>query len=185
VTRLDDLLGYDEDEGRPHRTSGGRLGVAVPTILAVGTVMWFGMRAVGLGVALPLVLAALLSLYGLRYVLRTINPPRLPVTLRTSPRRQAGSSVGDDGIRAAARRWDQRLEYASGDARHTAHLIRPAFAELVDERLRLRHGISRATDPARAYAMIGPQLGKFITESVPRQVSPQEIAILIAQMEAL
>jgi hypothetical protein len=186
MTRLDDLLAYDEDEARRRRrASGGRLAITIPALLVFGLALWLVMRWARISTPLPLVYGALFALYALRYVLGLVSAPKLPPTLRSAPIRPPGPSTGDDGVRQAVGRWNQRLEYAHDDARHMAHLIRPAFTELVDERLRLRHGISRTTDPARAYALIGPELGRFITETGPRQATPQEIATLVAQMEAL
>ncbi len=186
MSGLDDLLGYEDDEYRIRsRPSGPKFAAAVPVIIAVSWVTWWVMERFTIGVPFVLVLGAFTVAYVLRIVVRTINPPSLPATLRTTPVRSAPPPTDDDGIRQAARRWDQRLDYAQDDQRHLAHLIAPAFADVVDERLRLVHGVNRATDPEHARALVAPQLWKFITEPVPRQVTPQDIAALVAQMEAI
>jgi hypothetical protein len=185
MSGLDDLLGYEEDESHQQRRASSNIAVVLPTIGVLSVLIWWVLGRMTVGTPYLLVLGSMLAIYLLRVVLGTIHAPRLPVTLRNTPPRSASAGTNDDGIRQAARRWDQRLDYAHDDARHMAHLIQPAFADVVDERLRLVHGITRASDPARARELIGPQLWKFITQPVPRQVTPQEIATLVAQMEAL
>jgi hypothetical protein len=186
MTRLDDLLGYDEEEfAPPPRSSGGNLGIAAVVIFAVSGLLWWVLGKMTVHTPYILVVALLLTLYALRWVLASIKPPKLPATLRDVPRSGRGRQESSDGMRDAVRRWDQRLDYARDDARHMTHLIQPGFADIVDERLRQVHSISRATDPERAREICGPLLWKFITEPVPRRVTPQEIATLVAQMEAL
>jgi hypothetical protein len=184
MTRLDDLFAYEEQEAqRQRRTSNPA--VAIPVIAILSFALTWVLGRFTIGTPLALVLGGSLALYALRYVLATIYAPKLPATLRDAPPRRAEAGSDEDGIRRASRRWEQRLDYAQDDARHLAHLIRPAFADLVNERLRLVHGVTWASDPQRVRALIGPQLWKFLTEPVPRRVTPQEIAILVAQMEAL
>lgn len=184
MTGLDDLLAYDEDESGNQRRSGANMAAVLPVILGCSVALWWILERLTIGVPYPLVIGSMLALYLLRTVLRAVKAPKLPITLRTALASTA-SPGSDDGIREAARRWDQRLDYAQDDARHLTHLIQPAFADVVDERLRLVHGISRASDPVLARTLVGPQLWKFITEPVPRQVTPQEIATMVAQMEAI
>jgi hypothetical protein len=186
MTRLDDLLAYDDSDGRRRqRPSRSGLGVALP-LIAIGSIgIWWLLHRFGIGTPYLLIVASLLAIYGLRYILGTIGAPTLPRTLRDQPPRSPERPADEDGVRLATRTWDQRLDYAQDDARHLTHLIQPSFRDVVDERLRLVHGISRSSDPDRARALIGPQLWKFLTEPVPRRVTPQEIAALVAQMEAL
>jgi hypothetical protein len=63
--------------------------------------------------------------------------------------------------------------------------VQPAVAGIVDERLRLRHAVNRNADPGRAEELCGRELWTFITVPATRPVSPNELATVVAQLEAL
>ncbi len=185
MTRLDDLLGYEEEDAAPTNRGTGRPAAAIVVILILSGLLWWFFGKLSVHTPYPLILGLLATAYLLRWILTSIKAPKLPLTLRDVPRSARGGPDSVDGMRDAVRRWDQRLDYARDDPRHMTHLIQPGFTEIVDERLRQAHGISRASDPEAARALCGPRLWKFITEPVPRRVTPQEIADLVSDMEAL
>jgi hypothetical protein len=188
MTRLDDLLTY-EDEPRRRRSDHGlvyRIGSSVAVCAAGSWAIWLLLRQVRVGAPYIFVLGAVATLIVLRAVLRWVAAVDLPPTLRDVPKpRRAPQEFGNDGMQSAVRRWEARLEWTHKDIRRFASVVQVAFADIVDERLRLSHGISRVSDPARAEQLVGPQLWKFLHEPINRSATPQEIAVLVAQMEAL
>lgn len=187
MTRLDDLLGYEET---PRRSGSDRGTVIKLVALLVGcvAVSWlitWVLRVYGVGVPFQFVLGTLLCLGALRGILVVLGPPSLPDTLKDAPWRPPAHPNSDDGVARAVSRWETRLEFGKQDADRFARVSRPAIIDIIDERLRLRHGVSRAHDPRRAEALLGPYLWAFVHQPVTRTLKPQEIATLVAQMEAL
>jgi hypothetical protein len=110
----------------------------------------------------------------------------LPDTLRDTQTRKPPDRIPDsDGVYRAVRRWGSRLDWTASDTRRFAQTVQPAIASVVDERLRLAHGVMRSADPERARALCGPELWSFITTPAARPVRPNELAAIVAQMEAL
>jgi hypothetical protein len=188
MTRLDDLLTY-EDEPRRRRSDHGlvfRVGSSIVVCAAGSWAIWLVLRDVGVGAPYVFVAGLTVTLVVLRAVLRGVAAVDLPATLRDVPKsRQAPRELTNDGMHDAVRRWESRLEWTHQDISRFAGVVQAAFADIVDERLRLSHGISRAGDPVRAEQLVGPQLWKFLHEPIKRSATPQEIAVLVAQMEAL
>jgi hypothetical protein len=186
-TQLDDLLGYAEEPERVERRrgSGWKTVLTLVVLVLASFVVYRILQSASVGTPYVLILAVMLALVALRRVLTGIKAPALPVTLNRPPPRRRPETIPGDGIRAVVRSWDNRLDYAHDDQRQLARMIRPAITDIVDERLRLRHGVHRDTDPDRAQEIMGPRLWKFVTGPVPRRMSPQDVATLVAQMEAL
>ncbi len=63
--------------------------------------------------------------------------------------------------------------------------MQPLIADLVDERLRQRHGLTRDGDPERARALLGDPLWKLLEKPVKRTPAPRELAAIVAQLEKL
>jgi hypothetical protein len=187
VTRLDDLLGYDDSpRGRARRRLPARVTRTV-IFCTVASVLSFGLLH-SRGVAVPyiLLLTVWLAAGAMVQLVRWLSPPPMPETLRDMQPAPAGGRVPDsDGLYRAVRRWAARLEWTDNDPQRFAMVVQPAVALVVDERLRLHHGIVRAREPDRARALCGPELWKFITVPASRPVSPNELATVVAQMEDL
>lgn len=190
MASIDDLLRYEEEPPRRERTRSGT-GWWVRTALIAGAltaVTIFGLRLIGIGVSIPVVLAGFLALLALRRVTRLVAPPPLP------RRRAYRSSAVEDGtynwgaqdaLRTAIQRWERRLGFAQSDVKRFARTVQPALGELVDERLRQRHGFTRATDPVRAQALLGDPLWNFLTTPATRRLTPRECAMLVGSLEKL
>ncbi len=184
---LSDLLGYGDPGWRPRnqrsllRRSVSRFAV----MLAILTVGWWLARTQGLGIPYPLVLGVVSALVLLRGLLDRVAPQPLPPVLhRYLP--PSGPRIRlDDGIRTAARRWESRIEWMHDDPARFAATVQPAVADLVSERLRMRHSISLADDPERARQVVGAALWAFIHQPVRRTVKPQDLAAVVAQLEEL
>jgi hypothetical protein len=100
------------------------------------------------------------------------------------------ATFGDFGIRAdyargrarAVRRQLGDQERFGADARLHAHLV-----DLLDERLTAAHGVKRTTDPARAAALLGPDLVAFIA-AAPLDAGltdPRRLATVITHIESI
>ncbi len=196
MTTLDDLLGYEEQEPEPEVPVRSGADATWWWVLKTGLVVaavcgpvWFLLHAVGIDVPYPLLVMIGITGRALQQLLRYIAPRRLPLTL-TRPSAELVSEdqatgAAQDGLYLATARWDTRLSWVRGDRGQFARTVQPKLIEIVDERLWLKHGISRRTDPARARTLLGEQLWAFVTQPVPKNLSPREVAGLITLMEAL
>jgi hypothetical protein len=190
---LDELLRYEEDEPTPHRAARApsRYRWLLPPVLVslIGALVGgFVLRLLGAAVPYPLVFMILLAVQLLYRTLRWIDAQPIPNGLRR-PLALAASeaSTPPDGMRLAVGRWDTRLSWVrmQHDPHQFARNVQPRLVQLVDERLRLRHGVDRSTDPARARALLGDPLWTFVTTPVNSNVTPADLAALIGQMEEL
>jgi hypothetical protein len=196
MTTLDDLLGYEEAEPEPElpvRTGADAtwwwLLKTVLLAAVVAAPVWGIFRMMGVDVPYPLLLMIGVVGRAFRTLLRFIAPRPLPLTL-TRPSMELisedqAAGGAKDGLELATHRWDTRLAWVRGDKGHFARVVQPKLVEIIDERLWLRHSVSRRGDPARARTLLGEQLWGFVTQPVPKNLSPREVAGLIALMEAL
>ncbi|HKE63780.1 MAG TPA: hypothetical protein VKB59_03910 [Micromonosporaceae bacterium] len=182
MTKLDDLGRREPKRGRPT----GRMVRSVLFCVAISGFVWEFMRTKG--VAVPYVLLLTLSLAGAAMIelIRRLSPPRVPDALRDTQEPAPPNVIPDaDGMFRAVRRWSQRLEWSRDDLHRFGNRVQPAVVEIVEDRLWLRHGVSRAADPDRARELCGPVLWDFLTAPVTRPVTRTELATLVAAMEAL
>jgi hypothetical protein len=187
VTRLDDLLSYDDPPRRKRRRRPNTRLVRF-TVLAViaSLLIWGFLRSRGVAVPYVLLLTICLAVVAMIEIIRRLSPPQVPDALRDTQVVTPKPGMPDaDGTYRAVRRWVQRLDWSRDDMQRFVTRVRPAIVELVDERLWLRHAVSRATEPERAQALCGPDLWGFITVPVTRTISPNELATVVAAMEAL
>jgi hypothetical protein len=198
VTTLDDLLDHAEEEPEHERAAGRGpdtlwwwLAKATLWSVVLALPVWAFFRLGGLDV--PYALLAMVLFVGriLRALLRWIDPRRLPRTL-VRPSAELVSEdlaeAGDrDGLVAATARWDTRLSWVrlQGDKGQFARTIQPRLIEIIDDRLRLGHGVIRSADPAGARAVLGEPLWQFMTAPVPKNLTPRELAGLISLMEGI
>jgi hypothetical protein len=187
LTRLDDLLTYDvhPKRSRPRRSGAWRLITPIVVAVVVSVVAQVVLKGMRVGVPFALVFASVAALVALRYTLRALDIQPLPATLRASAPVRRMPRVNSDGMSNAARTWSGRLEFAQDDPGRLNRIVRPALVDIIDERIRLRHGITRASDPERFGQIVGPELWKFMTEPLPQRFTPHMMATLVAQMEAL
>jgi hypothetical protein len=190
---LDEMLRYEEDEPTPHRApappSRYRWMVVPVVISAVGAlVAWLLLQFSGVAVPYPLLFMILLVAQLLRRTLRWLDPQPIPAGLRLPIIEPDGDGPPPaDGLQLAVARWDTRLAWVrmQRDPHQFARTVQPRLIQLVDERLRLRHGVVRSTDPARARAIVGGPLWTFMTSPVQESVTPTDLARLIRQMEEI
>jgi hypothetical protein len=194
--RLDDLLtaGVPVPPSRLVRPERPWVLGAVLTAFLTSAVVYILLSAVGVPPPYPLVLAACGGAVLVRHAawmvreptwLRVgdlVRPPRRPRRL------EPGVIGGDDGMAVAVRRWSRLLEL--GDAKAVAdsgrfgRTVGARIGELIDERLRQRYGITRASDPDRARAIVGEDLWRLLG-SHRRSVSYREIVSATADLERI
>ena len=184
MSLLDDMLGYDDQPGRKKKSPARRITMAVLVIAGGSVAINSILHLTGIGAPYGLIVATITCIVLLRGILVALAVQPVPKTMRDAPPSNPVPAVAD-GVRDQANRWASRLEWTKGDLRRFGHVVQPAMTDLVDERLRLHHGVTRAADPSRSRAIMGEDLWKFVHEPVARSLNPKEMAALVAQMEAL
>ncbi|WP_433537061.1 hypothetical protein ACQPZK_04405 [Micromonospora sp. CA-249363] len=188
---IDDLLTFEE-EGPRHddRESGGRAGRVFRALLgnaALVAVLVVGLRAVGLQISLAILVAGVFAVYAVRRVAAALAPP-------PAARSRARLAQGDDGtwnwgardaLRAAINGWELPLDWSTTRPERFTGVILPRLAELADERLRLKHAVTRESDPARARALLGDRLWTFLETPPRRPPSPRDLAVIVAELEKI
>lgn len=184
---IDDLLrgAADDEDEAPHALRDGTLvrdlvkyAFAAACLMAVG---FLGLSLAKMTAPLWFLYAVACAFVAVYVAVRRVRPP-LPS--RAAWRRHAAEAP-PDGLRGAVKRWETRLEWCYADNGAYSRKVVPLLGEIVDERLRQRHGITRASDPARARKLIGDPLWTFLAGPGRRPPAPRELAILIAWMERI
>ena len=171
-----------------------RLFVAV----ALTTVGWGVLWVAGYIVSYPLVLLTIVAIQVLREVLSIVHADELPVAVtgaglaparapdeRTPPRQLRDAVPSGDGIRMAVAKWDDRFVWGERDPGRFAAVVVPRLSDVVDARLRQRHGITIAGAPEQARKLVGEELWQLLHYTPSRVPSPQDIASIVAKVEAL
>jgi len=158
-------------------------------LIAVATVVTeAALRSADIGVSVLLVVAAFVALRLLMLAVSLVAPPP---TRKATGRRGGGEEDGmyhwggTDALRVAVRRWEQSLGWSQSDAERFSSNVLPVLAELTDERLRLRHGITRASDPRRAQELIGEPLWRFLAEPGRRPPKARDLTAYVESLEKL
>jgi hypothetical protein len=188
---IDDLLQYEEEPPPSERPPSGLARWVVRAILVAAgltALITIVLRTVGVTPPYALVFAGLFALLALRRIVVRIAP------LPPSRTRHAHAPSDDDGrydwgvpdaLLSAQRRWEGRLAMAWGDRDRFARSAQLAIREVVDERLRLRFGVTTGSDPARARAVLDDALWTFMTAPVGRAPRPAVLADLVGRVERL
>jgi len=167
---------------------------------ALTTVGYGILYFVGYQVSYPLVLLTIVAVQVIREMLQQVHADELPATVtgsglepvarpaeRARPtRRELRDSIPTgDGILVAVAKWDDRFVWGERDPNRFAAVVVPRFTDLVDARLRQRHGITLAGNPEQARRLVGEDLWKLLHYTPSRVPSPQDIASIVAKVEAL
>ncbi|MFB9237310.1 hypothetical protein ACFFWC_17410 [Plantactinospora siamensis] len=179
---IEDLLGYEDEPASNRRRRSGRWFRTVLVVAAATAVVIAALRVVGLAVSVLAVLAGVLALIFIRRAAAVASPAPAPGGY--APGGGPGPA-GRDGLSWAVGRWVRTLDWTSGDADRYDNLVRPRLAALADERLRQRHGVTLATDPTRARALLGDPLWTALTVPARRSPSPRDLAAIVDQLEQI
>ncbi len=152
-----------------------------------------GLRIARIGVSLLLIVAAFVALRLLMLAVAQVAPPPRPKRGERESGRDHNraddeglySWTGSDSLRVAVRRWEQRLSWAQSDPEAFSRNVLPVLAELTDERLRLRHGITRASDPRRARELLGDGALELLSGPVRRTPKARELSDYLETLERL
>lgn len=192
TTSIQELLRHEEEPLPEERRSRSTVWWAIKAMLyaaGLAGLIVLTMRLAGVAVPYLLAFTAILALFVLRRLVRLVRAPQ-PARAAMVHRQPAADDgtyhwAAADGLRSAVGRWETRLEWGHDSAERFARSIQPRLAEIVDERLRMRHGISRTADPAAAHAVLGEPLWTFLTTPVTKPPAPREVAAVLARMEEL
>ena len=157
--------------------------VVVATVVTVAL-----LRFARLSVSILVIVAAFVALRLLMLAVAEVAPPPSP---NQATRRTAADTdgfyqwAGTDSLRSAVRRWEQRLEWSRSDPNAFARNVLPVLGELADERLRIHHGITRASDPRRARELLGEPLWLALGDTGRRAPRPRDLAAYVETLERL
>jgi hypothetical protein len=152
-------------------------------IAAATTVAVAALRAGNLHAPLILIIAAFIGLRLVMLAVSVVAPPPLPK--RRGGGSGSSSGPASDALRAAVRRWERTLDRANADPDLYSRNVLPVLAELADERLRLRHGITRASDPRRARELLGDPMWEALHDQGRRAGKTRELEALVDALERL
>jgi hypothetical protein len=157
--------------------------------MAVAAAVYAVLRAFGFVSPYPVLAGTALAVLWLRRALQSI-PIDEPPPAMYSP---AWGVTDDDGTRfapidglvRAVQRWESRFGWTERDHVRFGTAVLPRLYEVVDERLRQRHGVTMRGDPERARALVGDPLWTFLHAPLDRSPTPRETAAIVAEMEKI
>jgi hypothetical protein len=155
--------------------------------LGLAAAIYVVIRVFGFVVPYPVLAGTALACLLLRRALQAVPVGEPPVAMY-SPVWGVDDGVRfapADGLVRAVQRWEARFGWTDRDHVRYSAAVRPRLQELVDERLRQRHGITVRTDPTSARALLGDKLWTFLYGAVERSPTPRELAVIVAEMEKL
>ncbi|HEX6684957.1 MAG TPA: hypothetical protein VF062_19365 [Candidatus Limnocylindrales bacterium] len=183
---LDDLFSARNDPDAPVSPRDRPGFVRLISLLAFGAILtalaYAGLLGLGLSAPIPVLFLCGLSLVGVWRLAVRVRPP---LASRHAGRFHEERSQVPDGVRLAIARWDTMMDWSHTDAARFNRKVLPRLAEVVDERLRQRHGVDRAGDPSRARAILGDPLWTFVTMPSRRPPHPRELEQIVTALEKL
>lgn len=183
---LEDLFSARNDPDAPVSTRDRPGFVHLVSLLAYASVLtvmsYVILRVAELSVPIPILFLSTLSLVG---VLRLTMRVRPPLASRDAGRFHEAKTHVPDGVKLAIARWDTMMDWSRTDAARFHRKVLPRLAEVVDERLRQRHGVDRAADPSRAREVLGDPLWTFITKPGRWAPNPRELEEIVTALEKL
>jgi hypothetical protein len=179
-------------ESEPYRSTWWVTRILIALI--AGGAVWGALHALRIGIPYPFVAAVILAGAVIREAIVDAEAEPLPVEVTGKDRepiavdRSSGvrsAVTSSDGLEIAVGRWQDRLSWGERDRERFFTVVAPRLGELIDERLRLRHGFTRATDPARARGLLGEDVWKILYDPPSRGVSPRDVTSVVAKVEGL
>jgi hypothetical protein len=181
---LDDLFDGNPDAPVSPRDRPGfvRLISLLAYTMVITVLVYVALRAFELDVPLPVLFLSAITLVGTWRLAAQVRPP---LASRQAGRFQEEREQVPDGLLLAVSRWDTMMDWSHTDAARFNRKVLPRLAEVVDERLRQRHGIDRANDPTKARTILGDPLWTFVTTPGRRPPHPRELDQIVSALEKL
>lgn len=182
---LDQLFAAGEE--RPKRRVPGPVRDLIVAVVLGGGI-YAVLRVMTLVVPIVILICSVYTIMLLRRAVTRIGPVPAPPAL-VSPAWGVAEDDGQltqvDGVVRVVRRWETRFGWTERDHVRFSSAVLPRLVEVVEERLRYRHGVSLYADPERARDLLGERLWTFLTTPVRRSPAPAELALLVAEMEKI
>ncbi|GIE86752.1 hypothetical protein [Actinoplanes regularis] len=169
-------------KARRRRSPALRVVGNVALVAAVTVVVVAALRAGSVQAPLLLVVALIAGLRLITIAATAVRPPR-PMKGHANAGNAAARAT--DSLRATVRRWEQTLDKAHSDSDTYARNVLPVLGELADERLRLRHGLTRASDPRRARQLLGEEAWAVLSDPGRRGLKTRDLETYVQAMERL
>jgi hypothetical protein len=195
LATIDELLAADADIEAEADAAGPRRGATLArrlfwsAVLAAGcaAALYVVLLPLGFKVPYPLLFSGFFALVVLRRALREVAAPVLRLGAMPAAARDTRIDPTEmpDGVQLALDRWKARLSGTERDPSRFMSNVRPRLTEIVDERLRQRHGVIRATDPRRARELMGERLWRFLFSPLAHVPNPGELAAVVDDMEKI
>jgi hypothetical protein len=185
VATLNELL---DAEPRPSETppsdrfAGRWLIRAALWVAALSGALVLAASVVGVRLWYPFVFVGLLTLVVLH---RAVTALEVVPAADDPPEPAERVSGGDDGFARALQRWRVRLSWDQAGLWRSSRTLHPAMADLVDERLRQRWGITRTGDPTRARAVLGDRLWSYLEHTPAEPPAVDELSALVDDLERI
>jgi hypothetical protein len=186
--RLEDLFRFEdrlssmpEEAGRNWRW--WAVGVTVLLTVVVDFIAHFA----GYAPPLLLILAVCAGAVAVRLLLLTVPEPTwrrvgdlVHHPVEGSLITPGGWTGNTDGMLDAIRRWDRRLEWGATSPQRYAYTVAPRLGELADQWLREQHGLTRASDPAKARALLGEPMWATLHPAAGTAPTARQLARVLA-----
>jgi hypothetical protein len=157
--------------------------------LAISGAIFAVLRVFGFVLPFGVLIAVVLAVLLLRRLLAAVPVNEPPAALYSPawgiPDDDDRRFAPIDGVVRAVQRWEARFSWTERDQLRYATAVRPRLVELVEERLRQRHGVTVQGDPARAKAILGDPLWTFLHAPAGRGPNPREMAAIVVEMEKI